>query len=85
MTEAPRIKSLQTVFLEKPPCCMELCPANSDYFIVGTYNLQINADNAKDADTTELSALDAPKADAEPSEQQRDGSLVVYRIKNGKM
>ena len=82
MTDPPPIKSIQTVFLEKPPCCIEVCPANSNYFIVGTYELQSAADNA---DTTNANVLEASGVDVKPGDQQRDGSLVVYLLKNDKM
>lgn len=85
MTEFPPTKSKQTVFLEKPPCCIEFCPANSNYFIVGTYNLRIDADNADNADTTDVAAVRPSELDAGLGEQQRDGSLVVYLYENDKM
>ncbi|KAJ5161108.1 hypothetical protein N7492_006500 [Penicillium capsulatum] len=32
-------KSTNTVFLDQPPSCLEFCPENPDYFLVGTYLL----------------------------------------------
>jgi len=32
-------QSLTTVFLDQPPSCLEFCPEDPDYFVVGTYLL----------------------------------------------
>jgi diphthamide biosynthesis protein 7 len=33
------LPSLTTIFLDQPPSCLEFCPADPDYFVVGTYLL----------------------------------------------
>jgi hypothetical protein len=70
---APQIHSIHTLFLEKPPCCLEFSPIARDYFIVGTYNL---VDDAKEA---EEAGEEMRKV------QQRDGSLILCRIDGEKM
>ena len=72
MENVKTISSAQTLFLDKPPCCLEFCPKTPDHFIVGTYNLVDDADSAK---------LSSGVKD----EQQRDGSLLLYRLKDGQM
>lgn len=31
--------SITTVFLDQPPSCLQFCPSNPNYFVVGTYLL----------------------------------------------
>lgn len=43
----PTIQSPQpqtTVFLDQPPSCLEFCPEDPDYFVVGTYLLSETKD-----------------------------------------
>ncbi|GAD99424.1 conserved hypothetical protein [Paecilomyces variotii No. 5] len=37
-------KSLKTIFLDQPPSCLQFCPQDPDYFIVGTYFLSETKD-----------------------------------------
>jgi diphthine methyl ester acylhydrolase len=33
------LQSTATVFLDSPPSCLEFCPTDPDFFVVGTYLL----------------------------------------------
>ncbi|KAI0381086.1 hypothetical protein F5Y04DRAFT_83634 [Hypomontagnella monticulosa] len=75
-TEARSIAPLRSLTLDLPPSCIEFCPGHPEYFVVGTYNLQTEADEEK-----------PPVADDEEqgqrsnkSIQTRDGSLVLFRL-----
>jgi diphthine methyl ester acylhydrolase len=39
MKSMPDLQSTTTVFLDSPPSCLEFCPADPDFFVVGTYLL----------------------------------------------
>ena len=82
--KASQIHSIHTLFLEKPPCCIEFSPLTRDYFIVGTYNL---VDSAKDAKEGATDAESEAKDEAETTSQaqQRDGSLILCRIVGDEM
>lgn len=75
------VSSSQSLSLELPPSCIELCPKHPCYFVVGTYNLQ------PDESTTAASEDD----DQQPQDrniptkslQSRNGTLVVYKISDG--
>jgi len=80
---APRIHSIHTLFLEKPPCCIEFSPLARDYFIVGTYNL---VDDVKQAiDDAEAGSGAKDEAETTRQAQQRDGSLILCRIDGDEM
>jgi len=72
---ASQIHSIHTLFLEKPPCCIEFSPLFHDYFIVGTYNLVDDA-SAKDVEDA---------AETTRQAQERDGSLILCRIAGDEM
>ncbi|KAK1826855.1 hypothetical protein QBC39DRAFT_363398 [Podospora conica] len=68
--QAAPISSLKSLQLDLPPSCVEFCPAFPSYFVVGTYNLQKD----EDASGTE------GENDTGPKTQNRNGSLVVFRV-----
>jgi len=72
MENIKRLHSEQTLFLDKPPCCLEFCPSNPKYFVVGTYNLNDGEEAAELPDDSKR-------------EQKRDGSLLLYTLVDGKM
>lgn len=58
------LASKASLTLDLPPSCLQFCPSNPAYFVVGTYNLH---------------QQDGRNASA-GSPQDRDGSLMVLRI-----
>lgn len=81
---ARRIASIQTLFVGKPPCCLEFAPLAPDHFIVGTYNLVQDA--ARDG---LASGEDAETGDEESAaarrKAERNGSLLLCRIVHDEM
>ena len=61
----PLIDHLQSLILDLPPSCVEFCPHNERYAVVGTYNLE------KEEPVQELS---------NQKSQQRNGSLILLQI-----
>lgn len=73
------IRSVETLFLDKPPCCLEFYSHDPQYFVVGTYNLldtQSNAEVGKDT---------SEDLGNSPASQSRDGSLILCKIDEEKM
>lgn len=71
MDDSKLITPTQSLSLDLPPSCVQFCPAHPDFFVVGTYNLEKDEDDAPEVDE-ELSA--SRKA------QSRSGSLVVFKL-----
>lgn len=66
----PSIEHLQSLTLDLPPSCVEFCPKDSQYAVIGTYNLQ-NQDGEETADGDE---------EGQKKAQQRNGSLILIRV-----
>lgn len=76
--EGQLINSLQTLILDLPPSCIEFCPAYQDYFVVATYDLQ--------KDDKEQTAEDSEQQEQQQQHHQtRNGSLVLFRLAEGKV
>jgi len=65
MSPVKSIQPLHTLFLDKPPCCLEFVPDQPQLFVVGTYN---------------LIADDGVGGHGEDESQKRDGSLIVCEL-----
>lgn len=74
-TSGRSITPLWSMTLDLPPSCIEFCPALPDYFVVGTYNLQ-----KEDATDGESTFEDEEKQVTNKLVQNRNGSLVVFRL-----
>ncbi|KAG5983878.1 hypothetical protein E4U55_006863 [Claviceps digitariae] len=84
MNDLKPIASTAHVTLDLPPSCMQFCPDNPGYFVVGTYNLEKNSASAH----TEFSVADGvPQKDdcAGNVPQSRNGSLLLFRIEGGSL
>lgn len=72
--------------LDLPPSCVEFCPAHPSYFLVGTYNLQQSdaqgTDKSRDEDED---AVDPTGEQPGRQRQNRDGSIVVFRLADGRV
>lgn len=76
------IASSRTLTLDLPPSCIEFCPAHPAYFVIGTYNLQQESGQEPPVDEAD----DHLRVDGVAvKKQNRDGSLVVFRLDNSKM
>lgn len=76
--EGESISSVQSMILDLPPSCIEFCPAHPSYFVVGTYYLE----KEEEAAQGNGDAQDQPAAEAWKP-QSRNGSLIVFRLKDG--
>ncbi|KAK1753476.1 hypothetical protein QBC47DRAFT_386484 [Echria macrotheca] len=69
--------SMQSLRLDLPPSCVEFCPADPAYFLVGTYNLEKSESLAP-----EDGEADGPKLESQVQTQSRNGSLIVFQLVN---
>ncbi|KAG6006116.1 hypothetical protein E4U54_000228 [Claviceps lovelessii] len=84
MNDVKSIASTAHTTLDLPPSCMQFCPTDSKFFVVGTYNLEKN--NASASAHTALTAVeDVPQKDncAIGVPQSRNGSLLLFLIDGG--
>ena len=78
------IASTQSLELDLPPSCIEFCPAHPPYFVVGTYNLQRDEpSSAEHGGCLENDGEEAEaRVDAVKKPQSRNGSIVVYHLRD---
>ncbi|KAH7157202.1 hypothetical protein EDB81DRAFT_416290 [Dactylonectria macrodidyma] len=81
------VSSKVSLILDLPPSCIQFCPAHPELFVVGTYNLQrgeTETEGQTDAgDGDEEDDADCSSAPKTP--QNRDGSLVVFKVVGTKL
>jgi hypothetical protein len=65
------IQSLTSFKLDLPPSCIEFFPLKPEFAVIGTYNLEKQAE--------EETSESAPKKELSKS-QQRNGSLILVRV-----
>lgn len=68
--------------LDLPPSCIEFSQASPEYFVVGTYNLE--KDDAEGPPHDQEGDED-DKSKNEVKAQERNGSLVLYRLENDEL
>ncbi|KAK7727883.1 hypothetical protein SLS63_006962 [Diaporthe eres] len=79
--EGEKIHSFQSMILDLPPSCVEICPRYPSHFVVGTYYLDTSEIEGKhtekdnDGDDVEVEAKHA---------QSKSGSIIVFGLKDGK-
>lgn len=74
MDGAQLITSKFSLVLDLPPSCVQFCPAHPRFFVVGTYNLE--KDEARQ---------DEEESSADRKSQSRSGSLVIFRVGEGRL
>lgn len=82
------ISSIQSMVLDLPPSCIEFCPAHPSYFVVGTYNLEKSEQGGQqqDGDEDNEEGGEEGRAQAKAAQpQNRNGSIVVFRLRDGKV
>jgi len=67
----PLIEHLKTITLDLPPSCVEFCPNDPRYAIVGTYNLEKEEEGGPPTEE-----------DGKQKSQQRNGSLILIKVKD---
>jgi diphthamide biosynthesis protein 7 len=70
------INSLLTLTLDLPPSCIEFWSRDSQYAVVGTYNLEKE-------DGSGLS--DPAQHEGQKKDQHRNGSLILVRVQGDKV
>lgn len=68
--------------LDLPPSCIEFSQASPEYFVVGTYNLEKDDAEGPQHDQ-ENDEDDKPKNEVKA--QERNGSLVLYKLENDEL
>lgn len=68
MEQAKLLTSKASLVLDLPPSCVQFCPSDPEYFLVGTYNLQKEDGAPADSD---VGGVKKP--------QNRNGSLVLFK------
>ncbi|CAG7961298.1 unnamed protein product [Penicillium nalgiovense] len=63
MTSIQHPQSVNTVFLDQPPSCLEFCPEAPDHFIVGTYLLSENKTEDGEVEQSKTGSLQLWKLD----------------------
>ncbi|OJD22929.1 hypothetical protein ACJ73_05725 [Blastomyces percursus] len=60
------LESLHTTFLDQPPSCLEFCPADPDYIIIGTYLLsELSSESSTATGQTKTGTMQLFKLDSE--------------------
>lgn len=83
--EAPpkTISSLVTEYLDEPPSCLEFCPVDPNYFVVGTYLLQETRESAGEKKSESgTNEEDNDEEETAPSsvKQTKTGSLQLWHL-----
>lgn len=68
------INSLLTLTLDLPPSCIEFWPRNSQYAVVGTYNLE--KEDGQGSGLSDPAQHEGQKGKS----QSRNGSLILVRV-----
>lgn len=84
MDDAKVIASEVSLTLSLPPSCIQFCPAHPDLFVVGTYNLEKNEDDAQ-VGTENGDEDDGDQVAATKTPQSRNGSLLVFKVDGAKL
>ncbi|EEA18997.1 hypothetical protein TMatcc_010460 [Talaromyces marneffei ATCC 18224] len=74
------ISSVETKYLDQPPSCLEFCPVDPNYFVVGTYLLQETRESAEEK-TSKAGDEDEDEGIASGSvKQTKTGSLQLWHL-----
>lgn len=76
------ISSTQSMTLDLPPSCVEFCPSHPSFFVVGTYYLEKTDEGTQNNKNDGEEELSETKT-AQP--QSRNGSIIVFRLQDGKV
>ena len=79
-----KISSVYSTSLELPPSCIEFWPTNPNYFVVGTYHLERITGQTEDGRLqtaeSDTNVNDTTEGDSEATQQNRDGSIILFRL-----
>jgi diphthamide biosynthesis protein 7 len=74
------ISSLVTKYLDQPPSCLEFCPVDPNYFVVGTYLLQETREPAEEKKSGTGEEDDEEGNASETVKQTKTGSLQLWHL-----
>ncbi len=72
-------KSYISETLDLPPSCIEFSQMHPEYFVVGTYNLEKDDEADKPVENKYGEEDEGVK---DKKKQERNGSLLLYRLEN---
>jgi hypothetical protein len=79
-----KISSVYSTVLELPPSCIEFWPANPNCFVVGTYHLEKISEQTDDGRLqtaeSDTDVNDTTGGDGKAMQQNRDGSIILFRL-----
>ena len=78
------VSSLKALTLDLPPSCIAFCPAQPQYFVVGTYFLHPQEQRSATSPDSE-GANEDDDAEVSVSEPKRSGSLILFRLERDTM
>lgn len=76
MEEGQLIKSTISTALDLPPSCIEFSPLNPELFVIGTYNLEKDDAEVKEAEGEN----EDEEVVKEKKKQERNGSLMLWKL-----
>lgn len=80
------IKSIHALQLDFPPSCIEFCEQDPEYFVIGTYFLAPREDNANSTTSeNDGSQEDTDEINPAGGPQQREGSLILFKLEGDQM
>ncbi|EED12396.1 conserved hypothetical protein [Talaromyces stipitatus ATCC 10500] len=74
------VSSLVTEFLDQPPSCLEFCPKDPNYFVVGTYLLQEHKEPAEEKKSGEGEEEGDEGTAPSSVKQTKTGSLQLWHL-----
>lgn len=76
------ISSLVTEYLDQPPSCLEFCPVDPNYFVVGTYLLQETREPAEEKKSKSGTGEEDDGEETAPDsvKQTKTGSLQLWHL-----
>jgi hypothetical protein len=86
-TDGKLFQSISSQILDLPPSCVEFCPAFPSYFLVGTYSLETQTQNAgPSSGDVESDDDERGGQSTQPKQpQSRNGSIIAFQILDGAM
>ena len=82
MDEGTLTKSFISMTLDLPPSCIEFSQVLPEYFVVGTYNLEKTEEAPVEEEEEEI---EGDGTSRDKVKQERNGSLVLYRLEDDEL
>merc|ERR1712000_458111 len=76
VTTMTSISSIERLTLDLPPACIAFCPTEPEYFVIGTYHLHREENQASENSDGDASASPSSLS----GQQKRSGTLELFRL-----